>query len=224
MSAQDEIVRDGGVWRLLLPDGKAESIYTPGADAASDATLDRARLAVSPTGATVAGTLCQSGSCEAQVFDVESGTRMGTVAGLVGLVTDQVVIVLSPTGTLSGYQFDGKLLWESKADLVYELYLIRDGAALVTSIEGGAYPNYRYQILVMDALTGAATEIYGRGADDQPWFLVSDLSTDKYAALVGDVSVSDAIHQGLRDVALVDLESDAAKPVIYSNVLPAAIP
>jgi len=162
--------RDGGVWRVALPNGTPEALIFAGP--LTSGFVARGWPVLSPSGRTMGALLCklqsyEGGPCIAHILDLETGELRTLLedSGLASL-TDAVAIRLGFGTPLEARAFDETLLWSIPMELPpaangigrhneFDLnYLTDDGSTLIQGIEEIGNMTGRYRILEIDVASG----------------------------------------------------------------------
>lgn len=113
-AASEVVGRDGGVWRMVLPDGVPEALITPGP--LEDGFTGRGWPVLSPSGRTMGALLCklqsyEGGPCIAQILDLETG-QLRTLLEDSGLavLTDEIAVQTGFGKSLKTHTFNKTLL------------------------------------------------------------------------------------------------------------------
>ncbi|MCC6618662.1 MAG: hypothetical protein IT341_06445 [Chloroflexi bacterium] len=224
--------RDGGVWRVALPNGTPEALIFAGP--LTSGFVARGWPVLSPSGRTMGALLCklqsyEGGPCIAHILDLETGELRTLLedSGLASL-TDAVAIRLGFGTPLEARAFDETLLWSIPMELPpaangigrhneFDLnYLTDDGSTLIQGIEEIGNMTGRYRILEIDVASGiqrvAAENPLGPDVNDIN--LVRELSSDRYVALRSTMSLWESLETGT-PLRLLDLATGELVPGVF---------
>jgi hypothetical protein len=213
--------QDGGVWQATVGETALQSLIPAVAGAPENPGLEtRGPLALSPSSATLASTVCTTISgCSTQIADVASGTVTTLGDRYIRWVSDAYAIV-NERPHLRSYGLDDlQLRWETGDEVsdpeFWDSYFLADGVTLVLSAREDSGDGTRhYQIAHLDVESGARQTIATFTGPEAEYQLVADLSTDHYAVILEAFFVD----IGIRDHAnyrVLDLTTGQLLPTAF---------
>ena len=150
----------------------------------------RTGIKLSPTGQTLASTVCVVPECVTGIVNTDGGAVL-TIADSVARWLSEDYVVMNNRPQIRGYGLeDSKLRWQFDDVDFWDGYFTSDGRTFIAQAQTQSGTN---EIWRVDAETGAH-DVTAVIAANQ--YLFSTLSSDKYSFLLAALSIGDALASG----------------------------
>lgn len=198
------VIKDGdaGVWlgrvgevglTQLIPGSEGPNIGEGG--------TFRTGMKLSPSGKTLASTVCVAPACVTQVVSADGGPAL-TIADSWTRWVSEDYVVITDRQHIRGYGLDdGTLRWQLDGLDSWDGYFTADGRTFIAQALTES-ENATKEIWRVDAETGAHEVIATLAADQ---YLISTLSSNRYAVVLTSPSTGDALASGGASFEVLDL-------------------
>jgi hypothetical protein len=214
---------DGGVWQADVGAASLDPLIpaTP-EPPPKDGPLTRGVIALSPSGNTLASTVCTVSGCATQIADVASAAVSTVDDYYVVSVSDEYLIV-SERPNLRAYGLnDLELRWElgdseSNSEFWDSYFLADERTLLLSWREGVDDASWHYEIARVDAETGARQVVATFTGPEADFQLIADLGTDHYAVILEAFFLEVALRDNA-DFRVLDLTTGLLLPYAFPLV------
>jgi hypothetical protein len=197
----------GGELEPLLPANDGTPI--------DPAVSSRGPLHLSPGGRTLGSTVCSVDGCVTQVIPVDRPKVTVIADAYLAWLSDDVAIVIDSHHAggkeIRAYSLStAEQLWKltTEGDF-YHGYFLGDQRTFVESSTEGGGDAYRYEIALIDGLTGERSVVLSLiDPALREWRLQPDLSTDELTVLTSVYTIEDALAGGA-EMRVLDLQDGA---------------
>jgi hypothetical protein len=186
---------DAGIWRGAIGDVGLTQLV-PGSDGPifGDRGSFRTGIKVSPTGKTLASTVCVEPACVTQIVSSAGGPVL-TIADSIARWVSEEYVVINERPTIRAYSVeDGKLLWKLDDLDFWDGYFTSDGRMFIAQAQTLVGGDLLNELWLVDARSGSHQAI-ATIAPGQ--YLFASLSSDRYAVVLASSDLSDAVASGI---------------------------
>ena len=206
--------QDAGVWAGRIGEvGLVQLIPGSEGPLQGDRGTFRTGIKLSPTGRTLASTVCVKPACVTQISSTDGGPVLTIADSFARWVSED--FVLTTDSSLRAYGLDdGKLRWKLDDLRFWDGKLASDGRTLLAQAQS---EDGNKEIWRVDTQTGGH-EVIAALADDQ--YLVSELSNDRYVVVLAASYLGDALASG----ANFDVLDVTSGELVASQPFPRSLP